>query len=51
MLTSQQVKEKIDSEWGTFRRWIARNPLTGFWTGNATGAIALVVLLHYVGKF
>lgn len=34
---ANEVYIKISSEWGAFRRWLARRPLTGFWCAVAGG--------------
>lgn len=32
-----QLKEDFEERWGGFRRFIAANPLTGFWAGVVLG--------------
>jgi len=39
-MTGAKLKEDFDLRWGRFRRFIAANPLTGFWIGVAAGAVA-----------
>lgn len=39
-----QLKAKFDQEWGAFRKFIAANPLTGFWLGVAAGAVIAVTV-------
>ena len=34
------VYQDMVRKWGIFRRWIARNPLTGFWSGVGGGVLA-----------
>lgn len=31
------LKARFETEWGAFRRYIALNPLSGFWLGVALG--------------
>lgn len=37
-MNGTQLRAKFDTEWGMFRRFIAANPLTGFWIGVGLGA-------------
>lgn len=39
MTTGAELKQKFDNNWGSWRRFIAANPLTGFWTGVGVGAL------------
>lgn len=43
-MTPAELKAKFESDWGAFRRFIASNPLTGFWLGVAGGVIGGAVL-------
>jgi hypothetical protein len=33
------LNAQAKAEWGKFRKWIAANPLTGFWCGVAAGVL------------
>jgi hypothetical protein len=35
---AEELRAKFETRWGGFRRFISRNPLTGFWIGVAAGA-------------
>ncbi len=37
-MNGTELRAKFDQEWGVFRRFIAANPLTGFWIGAMVGA-------------
>lgn len=39
-MNGTELKAKFETEWGTFRKWIAANPLTGFWVGVVVGVVA-----------
>lgn len=39
MTTGAELREKFDTKWGAFRRFIAANPLTGFWAGVGAGLV------------
>lgn len=43
-MNGEELKAKFNSEWGVFRKWIAANPLSGFWVGVAAGVIGGAVL-------
>lgn len=47
-MDSTTLKLKFDAEWGAFRRFIAANPLTGFWTGVAAGAAAVFIASRFL---
>lgn len=38
-MDSTQLKTLFDTKWGAFRKFIAANPLTGFWSGVIGGFI------------
>lgn len=40
-----KVVKASAEEWGTFRGFIKRNPLTGFWGGVAFGALGIGPIL------
>lgn len=44
------IKAKFDNEWGSFRKFIAAHPLTGFWIGVVLGG-ALVYGVHALKVF
>lgn len=46
---AEAVAQKFDEKWGSFRRFISENPLTGFWIGVGGGAAALIAL-RLVGR-
>lgn len=48
-MTGDDVKQKFDKEWGTFRRFISANPLTGFWIGVAFGTVVVAGILRGMG--
>lgn len=37
-MNGHELRIKFDEEWGIFRKYIAANPLTGFWLGVVAGA-------------
>jgi uncharacterized membrane protein len=37
--TFTRVGMLAETEWGSFRRFISANPLTGFWCGAVFGAV------------
>lgn len=43
-MTGADLKIKFDEQWGEFRKFIAANPLTGFWAGVVSGALAGALL-------
>lgn len=43
-MNGAELKEQFDTRWGAFRKFIAANPLTGFWCGVAAGVIGGAVL-------
>lgn len=43
-MDSSELKAKFDTQWGAFRRFIAANPLTGFWCGVAAGVLGGALL-------
>ncbi len=43
-MNGAELKAKFETEWGAFRKWIAANPLSGFWTGVAAGVVGGAVL-------
>lgn len=48
-MNGTELRAKFDAEWGMFRRFIASNPLTGFWVGVALGAGVVASALKLVG--
>jgi hypothetical protein len=47
-MTSDDLKQKFDNDWGAFRRFIALHPLTGVWIGVAAGAVVVAPILHII---
>lgn len=46
------IEQSASAKWGAFRKFIAANPLTGFWIGVALGAFAggvAKIALHGLG--
>ncbi len=43
-MNGTELKAKFDSEWGTFRKFIAANPLTGFWIGVGVGLVGGAII-------
>lgn len=39
MNKGENLRMKFDHEWSGFRRWIARHPLSGYWSGVGTGVL------------
>jgi hypothetical protein len=39
----------FNAQWGAFRKWIAKHPLTGFWVGVAGGVGVSVALRLVIG--
>lgn len=37
-MNGADIKHLFDNKWGWFRKFIAANPLTGFWIGVASGS-------------
>ena len=40
------IRLQFDAKWGAFRRFIAANPLTGFWCGVIFGAFVAALFLR-----
>jgi len=38
-LNTGEAQKKFDEEWGFFRQYIKKHPLTGFWGGVVIGAL------------
>lgn len=43
-MTGADLKAKFDTEWGSFRKYIAAHPLTGFWSGVIGGVLGGALL-------
>lgn len=43
-MNGTQLRAKFDTEWGMFRKFIASNPLTGFWIGMVAGGMIVGVV-------
>ena len=39
---AQEVANNFAGKWGIFRRWISKNPLSGFWSGVGVGVVGLI---------
>jgi hypothetical protein len=49
--TQKAAAERAAAEkWGMWRKYIAANPLTGFWSGVALGASPMVIYLALAFK-
>lgn len=36
---ASRLHRKFTNEWGGFRRWLAKHPLSGFWAGVGAGVV------------
>ncbi len=43
-MNGDELKETFETKWGGFRRFIAVNPLTGFWIGAVGGFVVAALL-------
>jgi hypothetical protein len=43
-MNGSELKDVFDLRWGGFRKFIAANPLSGFWYGVAAGVIGGALL-------
>ena len=43
------IGSKAQAEWGSFRKFIAAHPLTGFWVGVALGIVGGGLLRGFLG--
>jgi len=44
-----EIVNEAGENWGTFRKWLSRNPLTGFWSGVGGTAVVMGVLWGLLG--
>lgn len=49
-MSNVDLNAQAKAGWGKFRKWIASNPLTGFWTGIAGGALIVAPIVHAFWK-
>ena len=40
-MTPEQIEQQAKAKWGWWRKFIAKNPLTGFWVGVGLGATVI----------
>jgi hypothetical protein len=44
-----EIVNEADKNWGAFRKWLAANPLTGFWSGVAGTVVIMSALWGMFG--
>lgn len=47
-MTNTDLQDQASAKWGSFRKFIAKNPLSGFWIGVAFGAVVVAGILRAV---
>ncbi len=47
-MTNTDLQDQAAVKWSGFRKFIAKNPLSGFWIGVAFGAIVVAGILRVV---